>query len=348
MEKSYYIYNPKNNIILPDKTYYYKGVSKRNLYHELYFQKNKKWISVYGKHVLFSNYEKYSHIKSHFKNIKSMGRKTLLYEKIKHKKYALDFYTFSISDGINDIINKLSVFDNELFFLKKDLPKSYGGFDVFPVITNKNFKADLKKAIDESNSLEKYYHEDFILQKGVRNPDLIDGRKYDFRAYFLITSFEGIARGYLFKTALIRKSQELYDANSLNRKAQLTNTTQSYELNKNENTTELYSIESNIKCDESLFVEYTKDLFNLYKEEFEQCENPTYNLIGLDYIVDSEKNLFLIEANSKPAIYDDEKRRKLLHHNLEYTIFNDEFFNITIEFFAGNILPLELEYWYKL
>lgn len=352
---TYYIYNPIDNRILPfskndnNKKIYFLEITDQDSYHEKYFVTKKKWKKHYNMDVFYSNYQAKSFVKNRFPNIYTLSVKNNLYDKIKGKAYALDHYNFSVSNLDEVLFQFKNKPDNELYFLKKSNEISYGGYDVFPILTGKDFKSNLIDFIEESNSTTntKYHSEFFTLQKGVRNPDLIDGKKYDFRLYFLITSFKGVVRGYLFKQSLIRKSEKIYNPDDVDKRSQLTNTTISSKLNNVENVTELYSIESNEKCDSQLFINNTKDLFDLYKSEFEQCETPTYNLIGLDYILDSEKNMFLLEANKHPAIYHDE-RRKLLHYDMEYTMFDHEFFDITIEFFAGNILPLHLNNWYNL
>lgn len=355
---TYYIYNPVNNRILPrdafspnDKKFYFMEITDQDSYHAEYFASKPKWKKLYNKDVFYSNYQAKSFVKNKFENLYILSVKNNLYNRIKDKIYALNHINFNVSeiDKVADYFESNNP-SNELYFLKKSAGVSYGGYDVFPILTGHNFKANLVGFVEKSNSSgnPKYNSNEFTLQKGVRNPDLIDGKKYDFRAYFLLTSFKRITRGYLFKTALIRKSERQYNPDLMDKESQLTNTTLSSKIGgATTGVTELYSIDSNTKCNSELFINHTKDLFEIYKSDFEDCEFPTYNLIGLDYILDSEKNMYLLEANKHPAIYHDE-RRKTLHHDMEYTMFNHEFFSVTIEFFAGNILPFYLNNWYTL
>ena len=51
----------------------------------------------------------------------------------------------------------------------------------------------------------------FVVQKYVKQPALINGHKYDFRIYVLVTSVIDPMTIFLFKDGLVRLASEKYD-----------------------------------------------------------------------------------------------------------------------------------------
>ena len=66
--------------------------------------------------------------------------------------------------------------------------------------------ADINRALSK-----KLYHQNqkpytFIIQSYIQNPLLYNKRKFDLRCYMLITSINGILRGYWYEEGYVRTS----------------------------------------------------------------------------------------------------------------------------------------------
>ena len=62
------------------------------------------------------------------------------------------------------------------------------------------------------------------MQKYIDKPLLIDGRKFDVRAYAMLTSINGVLKGYIYRDCYFRTSSKLFDLTNLsNQNIHLTN-----------------------------------------------------------------------------------------------------------------------------
>ena len=57
----------------------------------------------------------------------------------------------------------------------------------------------------------------WIVQKYIDRPLLIDGRKFDIRGFGMITSINGVIKGYMYRDCYFRTSSKKYDLANLNR-----------------------------------------------------------------------------------------------------------------------------------
>lgn len=93
----------------------------------------------------------------------------------------------------------------------------------------------------------------FIVQKYIDNPLLINNRKFDFRCYGLMTSFNGHINGYFYEDAYIRTSCKEFDIENLDNKfIHLTNDavqkhSQDYGKYENGNKMSLYDFQKYLK-----------------------------------------------------------------------------------------------------
>lgn len=362
MDKSYYIYDFKKNVKLPDGTKYLDSVIYRDLFHIDYF-KNNQWKPIYGRIVTYSNYSVLSIIKNKIKNIKNIVRKDHFYSLIKEHDFCLPYINFDISSqnfkhNIEKFLSKHS--KNSLWFLKKSAEVSYGGYDVFPIIYDQNVINNIDTFVQESNKYKKYESNNFTLQRGIRNPILLDGYKFDMRTYGLVVFCENQCEFYYYKKGLLRKTRTLYDKNNIDRSNMLTNTTfhtQGVENTEYVSLTEIFEdceSDSYLDCinnNKKMFFSDSKsitrkDFYNKYfpksaqiwknialtiKNNFDLSDKYGYHLLGLDLIVDSKtEEMFVLEINSSPAIYyPDNPKLKGLHKNMEYDMFK-YYFDITI------------------
>ncbi|KAL2103596.1 hypothetical protein ACEWY4_000464 [Coilia grayii] len=160
-----------------------------------------------------------------------------------------------------------------------------------------------------------------IVQKYVQNPLLLKGRKFDVRSYLLIASTTPYM--VFFRHGYVRLTCDLYDPNSENLSAHLTN--QQYMQKKNP----LYSLlkEETVWSIER-FNEYVNDNFQakgLPKDWVQgvftrrmqqimlQCFMAVkaklarklgfFDLIGCDFLIDEDFKVWLLEMNCNPALH---------------------------------------------
>lgn len=81
----------------------------------------------------------------------------------------------------------------------------------------------VREVIAEINSAAKTEHT-HIVQKYIERPLLISNRKFDIRCFGLLTSVNGLMKGYFYEDGYIRTSSSEYDIEDLgNRFVHLTN-----------------------------------------------------------------------------------------------------------------------------
>lgn len=81
----------------------------------------------------------------------------------------------------------------------------------------------LKEIVAEINSADKAEHT-HIIQRYIERPLLIHNRKFDIRVYGMLTSVNGIHKGYFYEDGYIRTSSTEFDLEDLsNRFIHLTN-----------------------------------------------------------------------------------------------------------------------------
>lgn len=334
MKKTFYIYDEfKDNKLPTNKNFYMEklGDYKDIILKELLLKHG--WIEKYNENVMYSNYQHFSTIYNTISNIEIMTNKDLLAKHTKHFKYIPKTYIIDITKSDNKLPD-----DYKLWFLKKGGKLSYGGWDVFPVFADYNIKSNIKEAILKSNKDAKYRYNIFVLQKGVENPKLINGYKFDFRVYGLSVYMNNKFSLYICAHALIRKSMELYDPNSTEQKRQLTNTTfaakgvfvlaANGDKNKTENkgkpkiSTELYTEKHKLYYLFPNILQSCKELMKLYIPYLKTTAKYGFQRLGFDLLADDNNKLWIVEVNKTPAIYYDE-RKTTYHYDLEDYFFND-------------------------
>ena len=63
-----------------------------------------------------------------------------------------------------------------------------------------------------------HIYQTFIIQKYIERPLLIKKRKFDIRCYGLLTSVNGLQKGYFYEDGYIRTSCKEYNTNNLTNK----------------------------------------------------------------------------------------------------------------------------------
>jgi Tubulin-tyrosine ligase family len=167
----------------------------------------------------------------------------------------------------------------------------------------------------------------FVIQKYIERPLLINKRKFDIRAWVLVTHE---LKCYFFKEGYLRMSSYEYKTDANNREIHLTN-------NAVQKNTEGYGhLEDGNQLSYGDFQEYINANFpgkdisvkdNLYNKMKEYVNltllsvrkklNPDYKkhcfeIFGYDFMVDEEFNMWLIEINTNPCLEESSQLLKML------------------------------------
>ena len=157
-----------------------------------------------------------------------------------------------------------------------------------------------------------------IIQKYIENPLLYKNRKFDFRMYCLISWTNGKARLYFYKMGYVRTSSFNYSLDSSDTFIHLTNEAvqiKAAEFSKFEkgNKVSLSDIADYIKSlrpDLDFFKtflpkmkEYAKICFLSVAEKIlPKQKEYAFELFGLDFMIDDQFTLWLIEVNTNPCL----------------------------------------------
>lgn len=338
---TYAIFNVKDHFILPDQKKYYNEVKYANCDYLRYFKSNSKWTyqEKIHKGVFFSNYEAKSYIKAYSNPlVRHIADKANLANMIEGESYSPNTVTFRLINGKVQGNIKWYPEVGSLWFLKKSGDLTYGGFDVFPILvkSRKEAMTEIQANIYKSNEHKKYYEDSFLLQKGIDNPLLMSNGpleyKFDIRAYGLVVKIpDHDHEFYFFKKYLNRRSMSPYNPKDTSTSVMLTNTTQAGVHGVPiEDLTSIGDDVNNHDIYESIYEVYS-ELCNNHLRKFDSnsFKNPSINIIGIDFIFDSKKNPYILEINKFPAIHCDPIKRKKFHHNMEESMFDTDFFDIT-------------------
>ena len=182
----------------------------------------------------------------------------------------------------------------------------------------------------------------YLITKYLNNPHLIKGYKYDLRIHGLVTSIKPL-KIYLYNEGLVRVASELYDPNDQsNDFAILTN----LYLNKrnkkkfvypknldniedsnlwNLEAFEKYCIRNGLnynKMIEDIGDIFIKFVFSVRKKIIEEINNYKlkssnfFHLIGFDILFDENLKPYLLEANRRCGLRDDNDAEKYYTHNI--------------------------------
>ena len=143
-----------------------------------------------------------------------------------------------------------------------------------------------------------------VIQKNIDNPDLHNERRYRIRQLILLYN-QNI---FIHKNSYFVLSNSKYDKNRVD----LPN--KHIIIGKGLKSNNLIQYDSCNKLDNfdliyKNMIAALKDMKNYYGKEINNISGNEYTILGLDIIVDSDKNVQIIEINHRPAY-------RLHHHNI--------------------------------
>lgn len=194
--------------------------------------------------------------------------------------------------------------DNSIWFYK--LSAYDCGSGVTPFLDN---KTDVKKQYDEINNgckCKKCKRNKYVIQKGVKNLMLYDGRKFDIRIHILITPKGDV---YVYKNACIRISFKKYSSICGCKKHQLTNGSLGADVKYASEWDEWKDVYPNIK----------KSIIDILMVLKKYVEKNKYVLIGGDFILDVNRKAWVLEFNTYPNLFykEDPQMQPTITHMLK-------------------------------
>ena len=267
-----------------------------------------------------------------FFNYQEYISKSLLYMNYKNMKkyfpldydYMLEAYTFPQEK--KEIYSKFENYNaektNNLYLVKPSLSSVGAGITFLDNIKNITYQ-------------------NYIITRYLNNPHLIRGFKYDIRFHCLISSIKPL-KLYIYDEGFVRIATEKYSLTSKNKYSFLTNiyvnkqnmAKYKYPLKDSEiETSNLWNLEIFEKYCKSKGINYNilyndvidifiKMVFSIRKKLISYIDNNNlhfsnfYHMIGIDIIVDENLKPYLLEANRRSSLRDDNSAEKKYTHNL--------------------------------
>lgn len=146
------------------------------------------------------------------------------------------------------------------------------------------------------------YSEHWIVQKYVERPLIIEDRKFDIRMYVLLTQ----TNIYLYRDGFVRLTGKTYEYRSTDPQINLTNVALIKGLGADLNVRFLdFLIDNGIQIDLIYnFIEQLVPLFQraqeIEKEEAKNYKFQTFEIVGLDILIDENHKCWLLEINKYP------------------------------------------------
>jgi tubulin monoglycylase TTLL3/8 len=226
------------------------------------------------------------------------------------KFFAGKSYNFSdLHQKTTEMLNRLSRVDPQF--------NLYGKKNIWIVKPGRKSRGRDISLFDNLESIKKYTSnpQKWVVQKYIENPLLIHGKKFDIRQWVLISSGQPMTF-WVFKRSYLRFAVENYEGSSLsNLFIHLTNNSISKNSKKFDSSQIQGCMWHSEQFSEFLMESYCEDVWNqkIYPKIKEIVKNSltamgplgrkkSFELLGFDFMVDSDLNVWLIEVNSSPAM----------------------------------------------
>ena len=158
-----------------------------------------------------------------------------------------------------------------------------------------------------------------IIQKYIEKPLLINKRKFDIRCYALVTCINNNLQGYFYQEGYLRTASKEFSLRTVHDKfAHLTNdaiqkNSEDYgkfesgnKLSYNDFQKFLSQNYPNVRFHEEILTQIenlVKDTFSCAKDLImDKKKSLTFEVLGYDFMIDSEFKVWLIEVNTNPCL----------------------------------------------
>ena len=149
---------------------------------------------------------------------------------------------------------------------------------------------DSDKDCDKLKRLLHHESREYILQQGVKDLMLYDGRKFDIRIHVLISPSGKV---YVYKNACMRISRKKYTSECSCKKHQLTNGSLGAEAQYTDKWSQW----------ESVYPSVQKSIKEIIYAMKQYLVNGKYLLLGADFIFDKNNKAWVLELNTYPNLY---------------------------------------------
>ncbi|CAD8065550.1 unnamed protein product [Paramecium sonneborni] len=283
--------------------------------------KNSKIISFEQAQKLSQNirlFEVNSNTKlhNHIQNNTHLGSKKNLFYNM--KKYyeqkglnVFDFLpqTYHIKNK-EDLSNFVQQNQNQSIWIVKpaELTNRGHGIQIFETIN------EVQKYLRNIHHHKNGSQKTFIVQKYIENPLLYNQRKFDIRCYILFTSINGQHKGFWYKEGYIRTSSSEFSLNNLADKyIHLTNDAvqkHSDDYGKFEKGNKVSFEEFNNFLPIDFYQTIYTQMKNIAQDQFKATygkldprrKENSFELFGLDFMIDDKFRVWLIETNTNPCL----------------------------------------------
>jgi len=206
--------------------------------------------------------------------------------------------------------------------------------------SNRGHGIQISNSLEEIKEIVKSHDKNekrtFIIQKYIEKPLLISKRKFDIRMYGMLTSINGLLKGYFYEEGYIRTSSKEYSLKSLSNKAiHLTNDAvqqKEEDYGKFESGNKLSFGDFQKYLDQtyaSLHIDYMRDILPQIRKIITDTFRAVYSIIdpykryhtfeifGYDFMIDADFKVYLIEINTNPCL---EESSPLLGRIISYML----------------------------
>jgi hypothetical protein len=226
-------------------------------------------------------------------------------------------------------------------WLVKPAENTFGGQGIIIADNIEGVHSHLKEVYSSAETAK--YPLKFVIQKYIENPLLYEGRKFDVRTYMLITSFNGRMKAYWHPEGYLRTSARPFSLSLDDPSSHLTNDC----MQKKQTDYGKFELGNKV-----MYQDFEKYLSNQgYERQWRTKVIPrmaeislhlvkaccrkvdprrrilSFELVGLDFLVDSGFEAILIEANNSPSLVKSENSQ--LNLLLEDLI--EEVFQIAVD-----------------
>lgn len=256
--------------------------------------------------AVYSNRNKKSLIKTFI-----MGM-TMVLPKHNLAKYfhKFDFVPLSYVIENGNLKNIPDNLEKNIYYLKQSNIGLGSALGITLLELENNVHKILKSHINNKNN--------YVLQQNIP-PLLHEKRKFDIRIYVIILSDTFKYHTYVFKKGLLRKTINEYKSHNISdTDVFLTNTS----VQKKINSKIKYTDYSELFDDNHIYYKYFNNFVDIIKQIVKymasktSCFNYGYNVFGLDFILSSDKKVYLLEFNHQATINTSDEYHVILSNEI--------------------------------
>lgn len=188
----------------------------------------------------------------------------------------------------------------------------------------------------------------YVLQRNITFPMLIDDVKFDLRIFCIMVYTPNEFAAYIINKGNIRFAVKKYRCNTTNKKRLVTNVS----VHKNYNAEQIKKVGhqltdiymgghhmfSYFPTIQAIFTKIIENTFNFYDKTLDYG----FIFIGLDVLIDSQGQVYILEINQHPTLYDDASSVEtamnyIYHYGANHYIFK-HFYDIVFDGIINNKL----------